>query len=297
MIGVYDSGYGGLDVLRHLRLALPGADFIYLGDSGRAPYGGRASDTILDFAEQAVERLFDEGCVVVVVACNTVSCVALRHLQKRYCPPEGHRRILGVTVPGAELVATTKVRHVGILATQRTVASGTYPDEISKLCNTRVTQHAAPLLAAVVEEGWEHTRIAELAVASYLSAFHDIDALLLGCTHYPLLQDMFRRALPAHVVTLDHAPYLADRLVDWLARHPEIASSCTMNRALRVLCTGDPDTFGSVGERFLGECLPTVEHIAEVSGLLTHHQPNGPPRGQVIRGGALEPQEEESHGT
>ena len=123
-IGVYDSGFGGLSVLRALRARLPEADFLYLGDSGRAPYGGRSPDTILDFAEQAVERLFDEGCKLIVVACNTVSCVALRHLQHHYAPDaQGPRRILGVTIPAAELVVASGVRRVGILATARTVAS------------------------------------------------------------------------------------------------------------------------------------------------------------------------------
>ena len=134
-IALFDSGFGGLSVLRALRARLPTADFLYLGDSARAPYGGRSPDTILDFSEQAVERLFDEGCRLVVVACNTVSCVALRHLQHHYAGPGSDRRILGVTIPGAELAVQATHGRVGVLATARTVASGTWPAEIHKIAD------------------------------------------------------------------------------------------------------------------------------------------------------------------
>src|SRR3954469_7942543 len=133
MIGVYDSGFGGLTVLRRLRQTLPERDFLYLGDTGRAPYGGRDTSTLLDFAEQCVERLFEEGCGVVVVACNTVSCVALRHLQRRYAGPGSARRVLGVTIPAAEIATATSAGHIGVLGTTRTVASGTFETEIRKL--------------------------------------------------------------------------------------------------------------------------------------------------------------------
>lgn len=282
MIGVYDSGFGGLGVLRHLREALPSHDFVYLGDSGRAPYGGRDVHTLLDFSEQAVERLFEEGCRVVVVACNTISCVALRHLQRRYGPPNGDRRVLGVTIPGAELAVARSRGHVGVLATARTVASGTYVTEIHKLAPLKVSQRAAPLLAPIVEEGWEDSAIAREAVARYLADLPGVDAVLLGCTHYPFLEDAFRAALPPGVSLLDPAPYLAERLVDWLGRHPGF--SAPGNGGLRVLCTGDPASFARHGARFLGEAIPRVEHIAEVDGRLAHREPGSGPMGQVVRG-------------
>src|SRR5262245_15669329 len=151
MIGVYDSGYGGLTVLRALRAALPEYDFVYLGDSGRAPYGGRDSDTLLDFAEQCTERLFEEGCSLIVVACHTVSCVALRHLQRRYVPePGGGRRILGVTIPAAQAAVAVSAGHIGVLGTARTISSGTFAEEVAKLGPQRVTARAAPLLAPLV---------------------------------------------------------------------------------------------------------------------------------------------------
>ena len=149
MIGVYDSGFGGLTVLRQLRKRLPERDFLYLGDSGRAPYGGRDASTLLDFAEQCVERLFEEGCGLVVVACNTISCVGLRHLQQRYAGPTSPRRVLGITIPAAEIAVASSAGHIGILATARTVASGTFEVEIGKLGPHRVTQRAAPLLSLI----------------------------------------------------------------------------------------------------------------------------------------------------
>lgn len=281
MIGVYDSGFGGLSVLRQLRATLPRRDFLYLGDSGRAPYGGRDVHTILDFSEQAVERLFEEGCRLIVVACNTVSCVALRHLQRRYCTPDSGRRIIGVTIPGAEAAVAATRGHIGILATTRTVASGTYATEIAKLSDCRVTQRAAPLLAPIVEEGWDSTDVARGAVARYVAQLGDIDTLLLGCTHYPFLTRLFAEALPKGVAIVDPAPFLAQRLVDWLARHPSFDAEAT--GALRVMCTGSPASFIAHGERFLGEHLAAVEPIAEVDGRLAHRDAAPALIGQIVR--------------
>ncbi len=281
MIGVYDSGFGGLTVLRHLRRALPQRDFLYLGDSGRAPYGGRDAYTILDFAEQAVERLFEEGCRLVVVACHTVSCVALRHLQRRYCPVQGERRVLGVSMPGAEVAVAASAGHIGVLATERTVASGTYLDEIHKLGSQQVSQRAAPVLTPLVEEGWEDTDVARLVARRYLQDLDEADTILLGCTHYPLLLAALEEVKPASATLLDPSPYVAERLVDWLGRHPGFDQQGS--GALRVLCTGDPQRFARLGRRFLGEDLPRVHHVAVVDGRLAHGDPADAPRGQVVR--------------
>lgn len=282
MIGVYDSGYGGLTVLAALRRALPDRAFVYLGDSGRAPYGGRDVHTVLDFSEQAVERLFEEGCRVIVVACHTVSCVALRHLQQRYAGPGSDRRVLGVTIPGAELAVRESEGHIGILATARTVASRTYLQEIGKLGPHAVTQRAAPLLAPIVEEGWEGSPIAELAVARYLADLQGVDTVLLGCTHYPLLRPVLEAAVPAGVRIVDPAPYVAEALVAWLARHPRFDAPAT-GAALKVLCTGDPAAFTAHAGRFLGAAIDVVHHVAEVDGRLAHADPSDAPRGQVVR--------------
>jgi glutamate racemase len=280
-IGVFDSGYGGLSVLRELRRALPACDYTYLGDSGRAPYGGRDLATVLDFSEQCVERLFAEGCRVVVVACHTVSCVGLRHLQKRYNNTE--RRILGVTIPAAENAVAVTHGHVGFLGTRLTVSSHTFRTELAKLNpNIKVHEVAAPLLAPIVEEGWEDSDIAQLAVQRYLAEVGEVDTLVLGCTHYPLLRAVFERLLPPEVKVLDPAPFVAARLVEWLQRHAEYRCE-GMSGSLRIFSSGDTARFARNAVRFLGAEPPTVEHIAERGGRLEFATESNAPSGQFVR--------------
>jgi glutamate racemase len=279
-VGVFDSGYGGLSVLRELRSTLPELDYCYLGDSGRAPYGGRDIDTVLDFSEQCVERLFGEGCRVVVVACHTVSCVALRHLQHRYGDAE--RRILGVTIPAAEAAVAQTRGHIGLIGTSRTVASHTFRTEVHKLAPAlRVTEVAAPLLAPIVEEGWEEEEIARLAVERYVAQFGDIDTLVLGCTHYPLLVNAFVKCVRPGVAILNPAPQVARRFADWLQRHPEFAPDA--GGTLRLLSSGDVTRFAAHAERFLGEKPPLIEHVSEQNGRLSLAVQDSEPIGQVVR--------------
>lgn len=279
MIGVYDSGFGGLSVLRELRAKLPERDFLYLGDSARAPYGDRDAETLLDLAEQCVERLLSEGCLVVVIACHTVSCVALRHLQQRYAGPGASCRILGVTIPAAEIAVSVSEGHIGVVATARTVSSGTVEKEIRKLGAHKVSHRATPLLAPLVEEGWEKTPIADEIVARYLEGFDGIDTLLLACTHYPHLLGAFKRATNARV--LDPAPFVAERLSDWLARHPEFDRPGTGQ--LRVQSTSEAHYFREHGERFLGAKLPLPIQLAERSGRLQVRDPGQRLDGQLVR--------------
>lgn len=278
-VGIFDSGYGGLSMLRELRRILPATDFTYLGDAGRAPYGGRDVETILDFAEQCVELLFDEGSRVVIVACHTVSCVALRHLQKRY---RGDRRVLGVTIPAAEIAVRQTRGRIGFLGTSRTVASHTFRTEVRKLSpNMEVVEVAAPLLAPIVEEGWEDSEIARLAVGRYVAALGGVDSVVLGCTHYPLLTRAFAEAVPPEIAVLNPAPFVAERFADWLARHPEFVSPGTGH--LRVLSSGDGTKFAKHAERFLGEKPPPIEHVAEVKGRLAFCPEGHEPQGQIVR--------------
>lgn len=258
---------------------MPDFDFVYLGDNGRAPYGGRDTDVILDFAEQCVERLFSEGCSVVVVACHTVSSVALRHLQGRYAGVD--RAVLGVTIPAAELAVRESRGKIGWIATARTVSSGTFSTEVSKLAGTtvRVTEIAAPLLAPIVEEGWENTEIARLAVERYVEGLAGVDTIVLGCTHYPLLMQVFCAAA-CGVRVLDPAPFVAERLSDWFSRHAGMSPSRGGN--LRVLSTGNADNFASHGARFLGGALPEIQTVAELGGRLVERK-RGEVLGQVVR--------------
>lgn len=282
MIGVYDSGFGGLSVLRELCARLPERDFLYLADSGRAPYGGRDCDTLLDFAEQCVERLFEEGCRLVVVACHTISCVGLRHLQLRYARPESGRRILGVTIPAAEAAVAMSDGHIGVLGTARTVSSGTFGVEIAKLGKHVVSQRAAPLLAPLVEEGLENSEIARQVVSHYLRDFGPIDTLVLACTHYPLLMAAFLETSNAKV--LDPAPFVADRLADWLTRHPDFdVPNGTGEGSVRVQCTSDAGVFREHATRFFGSELTDIVRLGEQRGRLEVHIPEHVVVGQVVR--------------
>jgi glutamate racemase len=279
-VGVYDSGFGGLTVLRQLRRLLPELDYLYLGDSGRAPYGGRDVDTVLDFSEQCVERLFGEGCRVIIVACHTVSCVALRHLQQRYGTAE--RRVLGVTIPAAEAAVAQTRGHIGFVGTARTVASHTFRTEVHKLnAAVQVSEVAAPLLAPIVEEACEDTEIARLAVQRYVAKFSGIDTLVLGCTHYPLLERAFQEVTPPEVAVLNPAPQVAQRFQLWREHHPGLAPAGSGR--LRVLSSGDVARFAAHGARFLGEPLPEVEHLAEQNGRLALCPEGHEPVGQVVR--------------
>lgn len=280
-IGVFDSGYGGLSVLREMQRVVPDKDFIYLGDSGRAPYGGRDLATILDFAEQCTELLFAEGCKVVVVACHTVSCVALRHLQHRYADDD--HRVLGVTVPAAENAVKVAKGRIGFLGTRRTVGSHTFRTEVAKLDpQAEVKEVAAPLLAPIVEEGWERGEIARLAVEQYVKQLGEVDTVVLGCTHYPLLREVFEMVLPAKVTLLDPSPYVAARFVDWLARHPSFNGSDGRG-LVRILSSGDTASFARHAQRFLGRIPPAVEYVAERAGRLMFSNEDSEPTGQFLR--------------
>jgi glutamate racemase len=245
----------------------------------RAPYGGRDAHTLLGFAEQCTEHLFAQGCRLVVIACHTISCVALRHLQQRHAGPGSNVRVLGVSIPAAEAAVAASTGHIGILATARTVASRTLEIEIAKLGQHRVTQRAASLLAPIVEEGWEATDIARDAVARYLKELDGVDTLLLACTHYPLLKAALEAATNARV--LDPAPFVAERLADWLVRHPEFDHEGTGE--LRVQCTGDAEFFREHGERFLGRALPPVQRFVEEGQVLAPYEQRHEVVGQVLR--------------
>jgi glutamate racemase len=269
-------------VLRALRAALPRYDFLFLGDSGRSPYGGRDVDTVLDFSEQCIEQLLDAGCRLIVVACHTVSCTALRHLQLRYAPSaDGPRRILGVTIPTAEEAVSVSRGHIGVIGTRRTIASGTFATEIAKLGSHKVSAFAAPLLVPIVEESWHDSAIAREAVERYVSRFEGIDTLVLGCTHYPLLLSAFEAAVPPGVKVLDPSPAVAARLCAWLERHPGFEDEGTGR--LHVLCTGDPRAFREAGALFLGEPLGPVQQVVEERSRLVPRDAVSAPIGQIVR--------------
>lgn len=257
-IGVFDSGYGGLTILKELRNALPDADFLYLGDNARAPYGSRSFDLIYQFTLQAVEHLFREGCRLVILACNTASAKALRSIQQRDLPRiDPERRVLGVIRPTVEkLGELSSSGHIGVLGTPGTVASRSYDMEIAKLYpDFKVASHACPMWVPLVENGEAAGPGADYFVIkdidTLLEQDGEIDTLILGCTHYPLLLPKIRKYTPAGVKVVSQGKIVADSLVDYLRRHPEMDSRISRGGSVRYLTTDSADKFAELARVFL----------------------------------------------
>ena len=267
-IGVFDSGYGGLTVLRSLRQDLPEADFIYLGDNARAPYGNRSFDLVYHFTLDAVRHLFSLGCQLVILACNTASAKALRTIQQRDLPLlDPDRRVLGVIRPTAEAVGTiTRTGAVGLVGTPGTVASHSYDLELAKLHpSLRLYSHACPMWVPLVEnlesEGEGADYFVRRDVEAVLTQDADIDTLILGCTHYPLLLNKIRKFTPAHVTILPQGEIVAASLLDYLRRHPEMDARITRGGTTRYLTTEEADKFSSLAAVFMGSPV-AAERVA-----------------------------------
>lgn len=266
-IGVFDSGYGGLTILQQLRKSLPERDFIYLGDNARAPYGSRSFDVVYEFTRQAVMRLFDMGCDLVILGCNTASAKALRTIQQNDIPLiDPAKRVLGVIRPTVEIIGDlTNSRHVGIVATEGTIRSKSYELEIAKLHpDITVTGQACPLWAAIVEAGEAESEGADYFVSKRIRQLLErdplIDTIILGCTHYPLLMTALRKAVPAGIRIVPQGEYVANSLVDYLHRHPEMDSRCSRGATMRYYTTESPERFKECARIFLHEDIK-VEHI------------------------------------
>lgn len=266
-IGVFDSGYGGLTILKAIRKQLPQYDYVYLGDNARAPYGPRSFDVVYEFTRQAVYSLFEKGCHLVILGCNTASAKALRSIQQSDLPRwDSSRRVLGVIRPTAEEIGKlTTSRHIGVLATEGTILSNSYDIEIKKLHpDIVVTGEPCPLWVPLVEYGEANSDGADYFVRKYISNIMQrdpkIDTLLLGCTHYPLLIDKIRQFAPPSVFIMEQGTYVASSLQDYLLRHPEIESRCTRNATLRLFTTENPQKFRDHAFTFIGEDIE-ASHI------------------------------------
>ncbi|MBP1650456.1 MAG: glutamate racemase [Bacteroidetes bacterium] len=268
-IGVFDSGYGGLTVLKEIITSLPQYDYIYLGDNARAPYGNRGFETIHTYTLECVQHLFDMGCPLVVLACNTASAKALRTIQQKDLPniaPD--RRVLGVIRPTTEMVGTlTQTGEVGILATKGTVSSESYPIEIKKFFpHVKVHQLACPMWVPLIENGEADSEGADYFVKKYLDQIltdaPDIDTLVLACTHYPILTRKIRQFLPAGITLLSQGKIVAHSLKDYLVRHPEMETRLSKNGSRRFFTTDDPVIFEKLTNIFFGETVKTefLEH-------------------------------------
>lgn len=275
MIGVFDSGYGGLTILKQLRETLPEYDFVYLGDNARAPYGSRSFDVVYEFTRQAVMKLFSLGCRLVILACNTASAKALRTIQqhdltKRFSQPpfddsatleEQGYRVLGVIRPTVEVIGNiTHTRHVGIVATEGTIRSESYNMEINKLFpDIKVSGQACPLWAAIVEAGEADSEGAEFFVkkriGQLLAKDADIDTIILGCTHYPMLMKALDKAVPEGISLVSQGDLVAASLKDYLKRHPEMDALCSKGGTIQYYTTESEERFKEIGTKFLNDDL------------------------------------------
>ena len=266
-IGVFDSGYGGLTVLKELVKQLPQYDYLYLGDNARAPYGSRSFNTVYQYTWEAVQWFFSQGCELVILACNTASAKALRTIQQKDLPVSNpSKRVLGVIRPTAEIIGNySSTGHLGILATSGTVLSESYPLEIQHFFpDATVHQEACPMWVPIVENGEYDSPGADYFIQKHLNHLLDqhrqIDTLLLACTHYPLLVPAIHRFIPPHIQVVSQGEIVAGSLADYLQRHPEIAGKCAQNGQIRFCTTDSAADFNEKGAIFFGKSINS-EHI------------------------------------
>ena len=266
-IGIFDSGYGGLTVLHGIRQLMPEYDYLYLGDNARAPYGPRSFDVVYEFTRQAVMKLFDMGCHLIILGCNTASAKALRTIQQHDLPGiDPERRVLGVIRPTAEVIGgLTKSRHVGVLATEGTIRSESYTLEIKKLHpDIEVTGVACPFWVPLVEYNEADSPGADYFVKKRIDEIMRkdplIDAIILGCTHYPILMPKILKFLPAGVRIVPQGEYVAESLKQYLERHPQIEQRCSKGAKVHYLTTENPTKFKESAQIFLHEPVE-VENI------------------------------------
>ncbi|SHI82795.1 glutamate racemase [Bacteroides stercorirosoris] len=266
-IGVFDSGYGGLTILSKIHEALPQYDYIYLGDNARTPYGTRSFEIVYEFTLQAVTKLFEMGCHLVILACNTASAKALRNIQMNDLPGmDPSRRVLGVIRPTVECIGgITHSRHVGILATSGTVKSESYPLEIHKLFpDIQVQGEACPLWVPLVENNEAEGEGTDYFIRKYIDELlakdRQIDTVILGCTHYPLLLPKIKKYMPEGITTVAQGELVADSLKDYLQRHPEMDAKCTKGSKCSYYTTEAEEKFIESASTFLNKAV-TVQRI------------------------------------
>lgn len=259
-IGVFDSGYGGLTILDKIREKMPEYDYIYLGDNARTPYGTRSFEVVYNFTLQAVRKLFELGCPLVILACNTASAKALRSIQQIDLPQIAPwKRVLGVIRPTVECIGEmTTTRHIGVLATTGTIKSESYPLEVRKLFpDITITGEACPMWVPLVENNESQSKGADYFIRQHIERLLQkdplIDTILLGCTHYPLLMDKIRKFTPSHIRIIAQGEYVAESLQDYLRRHPEMDNLCSQGGTCRFLTTESEQKFKESASIFLSQ--------------------------------------------
>jgi len=257
-IGVFDSGFGGLEVLKHIVKKLPQYDFIYLGDTARTPYGSRSQEVIFNFTQQAVEFLFTNGCLLVILACNTASSEALRKIQQDYLIKQyPNNKVLGVIIPAVEqAIFLTKNNRVGVIATEGTVNSLAFAKELKKRNpQVKVWQKACPLLVPIVEAGEHNSEIAKVVLQKYLKPLLDkkIDTLILGCTHYGILEKQIKKIVGQNIAVVSEGKVVAQKLEDYLNRHTEVERRLSKKSQQVFLTTDLTNKFQKLGSQFFGK--------------------------------------------
>ena len=266
-IGVFDSGYGGLTVLSAIRAQLPQYDFIYFGDNARAPYGNRSFDVVYEFTLEAVNFLFEQGCPLVILACNTASAKALRTIQQKDLPAlSSSNRVLGVIRPSTEVLGElTHSKHVGILGTQGTINSNSYPIELAKFApDIEVHQHACPMWVPLIEnQQYEHPAGKQFIledVQQLLSTNEQIDTILLACTHYPVLQEQLQQLVGPNIQIVPQGPIVAEKLSVYLDAHPEMEQRLSKNGEVGFFTSETPVVFNQKASHFFGQKVEAEHH-------------------------------------
>jgi glutamate racemase len=266
-IGIFDSGYGGLTIFEKIQKQLPQYDYIYLGDNARAPYGTRSFEVVYDYTLQCVKKLFDLGCHLVILACNTASAKALRTIQQNDLPNiDPSRRVLGIIRPTSETIGEiTQSKHVGLLGTSGTIQSNSYPMEVAKIFpEVKIVSHACPMWVPLIENGEHQSEGADFFIKkdidALLSKNNNIDTLILGCTHYPLILEKIKKYLPSNINIISQGDIVGQSLKDYLNRHPEIEAKCSKNAHIEFLTTESADKFNASAALFLNKKI-NAKHI------------------------------------
>lgn len=265
-IGIFDSGFGGLDIMRGIIKELPEYDFVYLGDTARVPYGNRSQDVIYEFTKQAVDFLFSNNCELVILACNTASSEALRKIQQEHLPKHSsNKRVLGVIIPAVEqAIMKTKNKRVGVMATEGTVKSGAFVRELLKSdSKIKVFQNACPLLVPIIESGEQNSEIADIMLKKYLKPLLDknIDTLILGCTHYGILESKISRVVGKDISVISEVKIVAKKLKDYLSRHEEIERMLSKKGKRDFYSTDLTKKFDVLGSKFFGKKIQAKKAI------------------------------------
>lgn len=266
MIGVFDSGLGGLTILKHLLKELPQCSYIYLGDSARTPYGNRSQDIIYSYAKEAVDFLFSKKCQIIIFACNTASSQALGKIQQEYLPEKyPDKKVLGVIIPLVEDVAKNdRIKKIGVIGTKATIASNIYAEELLKLNpKLKIFQKSASLLVPLIEEGWIKKKETKMILKIYLRGLKikQVDALILACTHYPILIKNIKRIMPKRCIIYNPGEIVAKSLKKYLEKHQELKIKQSSSPICKFYTTDSVNSFKTLGEKFLERKISKIKKI------------------------------------